>query len=571
MLSILKRLPTLRAVLAVVFLLLQTAGALSLPYFMANIVNNGIAVGNTAYIMQQGSYMLIFTLLSLAGQVCNTYVAAKISYGLGFELRSDIYRKVLGFSKNEYDRFGMASLLTRNTNDVAQVQALVEMGLKFLIVSPLYLLGGIIMTFVLSPKLAMIFVAAIPFLVIATVIIYRYANPLYAKMQKLVDTLNLFFREGLTGVKVIRAFNKEAEDYNKYEAASTEYTKNAIAAGTIMSVLVPIITLFINLSMLLIAWVGAKSVSNGSMEVGAIMGAISYSVQILIGFSILTNVILSLPRGKVSVDRINAVLDMPVSIQDATNAVQPAAGALKFDHVGFRYAGAKKKALDDVCFSVEQGKRLAVIGSTGAGKTSLASLISRLYDVESGSIQLGGQDIRQMTQDGLHSSISFAPQKSTLFMGTIRDNMLIAKADATDREIWDALETACAAGFIKALPDGLDSLVEKGGGNFSGGQRQRLCIARALLKDADIYIFDDTFSALDFKTDAAVRAAMKERLKDKITVIVAQRINTIMDADRIVVLADGKLAGLGTHVELAGTNGVYKEMIDSQTYRGEVA
>lgn len=571
MLRIIKRLPPGKTALSITFLLMQISCALYLPYLMANIVNNGIVAGDIAYIWRQGALMIALTIFSLIGQVLNTYISAKIAYKLGMDLRSDIYRKALSFSKSEYDKFGTSSLITRNTNDVTQVQNLIEMGLKFFILSPLYLIGGIGMTFLLSPKLALIFVAVVPFLTIATIIIYKIANPLYGKMQKLQDKLNLYFREGLTGVKVIRAFGKEDDEYQKYRVANQDYTRTSITAATIMAVFVPIITLLISIATLIITWIGAGSVVAGTMEIGTIMGAISYSVQILTGFGILTSVILAIPRGQISVGRIHEVLDTPLSIQDEKTPVLPGNGSLQFEHVDFRYPGAAKRTLEDINFTVQKGQCLAIIGSTGDGKTSLVNLIARLYDVENGCVKIGGTDIRQISQPELHELVSLTPQKSTLFMGTIRENMLMGKPDATDGEIWAALDMACATEFVKGLPSGLDSVIDKSGGNFSGGQKQRLCIARTLIKNAGIYIFDDSFSALDFKTDAAVRSNMKTKRSGAITVIVAQRISTIMGADLIAVLENGRLAGLGTHDGLKATNRVYGEIVDSQTYKEVVA
>lgn len=571
MLRIIKRLPADKVVVAIMFLLLQISGAIYLPYMTANIVNEGIVNGDIYYIYHQGIFMIGITIMSLIGQVLNTYISAKISYNMSSKLRKDIYNKVLTFSKREYDKFGAASLITRNINDVTQVQSLVEMGLKFLIIAPLYLLGGIVMTYRLSPKLSLIFIGVIPFLAIGTIVIYRFANPLYEKMQKLLDRLNLLFREGLTGVKVIRAFGKEEEDYKKYNAINQNYTKTAIKAGTIMSVFTPFITVLLNLTTIIIIWIGSGSIASGTMEIGTTMAAISYSTQILIGFTILASVILAIPRGKISIERINEILDMNLSIIESSKTEVSKNGSLQFEKVDFSYPGAEKKALEDISFKVKEGETLDIIGSTGDGKTSLINLIIRLYDIESGYIKIGNVDIRKIKKSELNHMVSLVPQKSTLFMGSIRDNMLIAKPDATDEEIWEALDLACATEFVSNLNGGLDSMVEKAGGNFSGGQKQRICIARGLLKDANIYIFDDSFSALDFKTDRIIRESIQNKLSKAITVIVAQRISAVMNADLIAVLDNGKLVGLGTHEELKKSNNVYKEIIDSQMYKEGIA
>lgn len=570
MLRILKQLPPVKAAMAIAFLLMQTGCALYLPYLTAGMVDKGIVPGDMGYIWRQGGVMLAFTLLSLIGALLNIYIAGNIAYNLGKEFRDKIFTKVLSFSGTEYDRFGTSALITRNTNDVTQVQTVVEMFLKFFILAPLYLIGGICMTWKLSPALAAPFIAVIPFMAAGAMVIYHYAAPLYGKVQKLLDRLNLLFREGLTGVRVIRAFAKEEEDFLKYEQTNREYTRTSITAGTIMSVFVPLTSLILNMATISIMWTGGKLAAAGAMNIGAVMAAITYSAQILMGFGLLTSVILTLPRGQVSARRIYEVLDTPVSIKDCADPQLPGEFSLAFDQVDFRYPDAAGKVLENISFHGKKGQTIAIVGGTGEGKSSMLGLIPRLYDAERGSVKIGGEDVRQIELADLHQLISLAPQRSSLMKGTIRSNMLLAKGDATDEEIWQALEDACAAEFVKRLSNGLDSPVEKGGGNFSGGQKQRLCIARALLKEAEIYLFDDSFSALDFKTDAAVRSHMKARLREKITVIVAQRINTISNADLILVLDKGKVAGLGNHEELLLSNSVYQEIIRSQAYSKEV-
>lgn len=568
MIHIIRRLPLKNTMLAILFLFLQIIGSLYLPYIVADIVNNGVAAGDPSYISVRGIWMIGLSVLSLVGAVVNTYCFSRISYKLGSELRQEIYEKVLTFSKYEFDQFGVSALITRSTNDVTQVQNLVEMGLKFLIISPAYLIGGIALTAALSPRLGLIFLITVPFLLISYFVIHRFASPLYGVMQTSLDKLNQHFREGLTGVKVIRAFNKEEEEYGKYLAVNKTFTAASISAGTIMSFFVPVITLLINAAALGIVWIGGKGIAGGSVEVGAIVGAISYSSQILMGFSMITNVILAIPRGQTSAERINEVLYMPVSITDPDRI--ETAGlenvSLTFHHVDFKYAGADRPVLTDVNVTVSGGQTLAIIGSTGDGKTSLINLISRFYDASAGEILLNGSDIRNLSQEMLHDIVSSVPQSSMLFMGTIRSNMQFGNSEATDDEIWQALDMAQATEFVKALPDGLDSPVEKAGGNFSGGQKQRLCIARALLKKADIYIFDDSFSALDFKTEGAVRRAIESNLADKIKIVVAQRLSTVKTADQIMVLDKGRMVGLGSHEELKELCPVYQEIIDSQTY-----
>lgn len=572
MLRILKRLPPVKTALAILSLLVQTGCSLYLPYLTAGIVDKGITAEDMDYIWRQGGLMLVLTVCSLAAALLNMYIAGNIAFKMGKELRDEIFTKVLRFSKTEYDMFGTSVLITRNTNDVTQVQNVLEMVLKFLILSPLYLVGGIYLTWRLYPGLTVPFIIVIPFMTVAAVMIHRFATPLYGKIQKLLDKLNLLFREGLTGVRVIRAFAKEEEDYRKYEEINGAYTQNSITAGTIMSIFVPLITLILNMATLGILWIGGKHAAYGELEAGAIIAAITYSAQILMGFGLLTNVILTLPRGQVSARRVYEVLDTPLSIIDSSES-ETAAGnsALSFEQVSFRYGDAAEKTLFSISFTVNKGQTLAVIGGTGDGKTSLLSLIPRLYDVEEGSVKINGTDVRDMAQADLRSLVSYTPQKSSLMIGTIRSNMYLAKPNATDEEIWSALEAACAAEFVKKLSNNLDSPVEKGGSNFSGGQRQRLCIARTLLKNAAIYLFDDSLSALDFKTDAAVRTAMKERLQNNIGVIVTQRVSSARNADMIAVLDKGKLVGLGTHDELMKDSLIYQEIVQSQGYKEEAA
>jgi ABC-type multidrug transport system, ATPase and permease components len=389
-------------------------------------------------------------------------------------------------------------------------------------------------------------------------------------MQQLIDQLNLFLREGLTGVKVTRAFNRQEEESRKYDQTNREYTANAIKAGTVMGLFIPLVTLMMGIATLAVVWQGAGAAAAGAAEVGAIMAAITYAAQILLGFSILTNVILMLPRGQVSAKRINEVLETRASLTDGCESGIGSHKSLVFRNVAFGYPEAGKMTLEDISLAVGEGQTLAIIGSTGDGKSTMVSLATRLYDVEKGSVLLNGTDVRNLRQDMICQRISLVPQRSTLFFGTVRSNMQLGKPDASDAEIWAALDMAQASEFVHLLEGGLDAVIDKNGGNFSGGQKQRLCIARALLKDADIYIFDDSFSALDFKTDKAVRTAMRKKTCNAITVIVAQRIATVMEADLIAVLENGRLTGLDTHENLSRTNRVYQEIIASQ-FQKEVA
>ncbi len=573
MFKIIKRLSLLPVILAIAFLFIQVVCDLYIPTLTADMVNNGIVKGDTRFILQLGIVMIFVSLGGFVAALLNTKISAQISYKLGCVLRKDIYRKASQFSNDEFNKIGTSSLITRNTNDVTQVQNLIEMFLKFLILAPLYLVGGVVMAYRLSPSLSTVFIIVVPIVMLAAIGISMYANPLYAKMQKTIDRLNLIFREGLNGVKVIRAFGKEKQEYERYKRDNAEYTKTSIRVNAIVGLLMPIMSLVMSLATIAITWIGGKSIDSGSLEIGTMMGVIAYSVQIMTGFMLIINVVSSIPRGVTSAKRINEVLDMPLTIYDAKNARRILSNetSLVFKHVTYTYQGAEKNAVEDISFSIHKGQTLAIIGSTGSGKSTIANLIPRLYDVSGGKILLNGTDIQEIAQSTLHDSISLIPQKSVLFFGTVRENMLLGKPTATDDEIWAALNVAHAEEFVRSLDGGLDGIVEKGGGNFSGGQKQRLCIARAVLKDADVYVFDDSFSALDFKTEGEIRTALKGKLTNVVTVIVAQRMRTIMNADKILVLCEGKAAGIGTHDELKKSCEVYREIIASQFEKEDIA
>ncbi|MGG5342135.1 ABC transporter ATP-binding protein [Enterococcus sp. AZ192] len=564
--KIIKRLPKATTAIAVLFLLVQTFSDLYLPTLTAQLINQGVVPNDQTIIWQKGFLMLGFAIISFGGALINIYFAAKVSYGLGGELREALFKKVTSFSQKEMDRFGSSSLITRNTNDVTQVQNLVEMGLKFLILAPLYLVGGIYFAYRLSPSLTMAFVSVTPIILIVCLLIFRYTNPLFDKMQRKIDQLNLIFKEGLTGIKVIHAFNKEQEEYQRYQKENESYTKLAIRSNTAFSFLMPFITLMMSLATIAITWLGAGLIDTGQMEIGTMMGVVSYAAQILMGVAILTMVLSSIPRGQISAKRINNVLETENVIQDGSNVFaehESKTNSLILDQVSFSYDGAEEDALERISLSVRSGETLAIIGSTGSGKTTLVNLLDRLYDPRKGSICFNEQEISQISQSNWHEQVSLVPQVNQLFFGTIRENLLVGNQRATDDELWDALALAQAADFVQAQ-GGLDGAVEKNGGNFSGGQKQRLCLARAFVKNAAIYLFDDSFSALDFKTDATIQKKMKAHLNQAIKIIVAQRITTVKNATKILVLNEGQMVGWGTHEELAETNAVYQEIILSQ-------
>lgn len=553
--------------LAVFFMIIQVAGDLIIPTLTANIIDNGVATGDTGYILNVGVQMLFFSFIAIAGAIGNAYISAKESQGLGKKIRNQIYRKVSYFSNDELDKVGTASLITRTTNDVVQVQLVVLMVLRIMIMSPIMMVGAGFLAFTREPQLARVFIISIPLLAILIFVIMRLAVPYFKSLQRKTDKLNLVFREGLTGVRVVRAFRKDRHEDKRFDKANKDFADTAIKGFTYMGFLMPAMTVVISITNILIIWLGGDLVSTGDMAVGNLVTFMTYAAQILISVMMLGLIFMFIPRGQVSAARINEVLDLTSTIKDPDQPAQikdQKEISFAFDHVDFRYTGAAELVLKDIDFSAKKGETIAVIGGTGSGKTTLANLIPRFYDVESGSIQINGTDIRDYSQQDLRKLLGYAPQKAVLFTGTIRENMQYGKPDATEEEIWHALDIAQAKDFVEKMPAGLDSHVEQGGGNFSGGQRQRLSIARALVSRADILLFDDSFSALDFKTDAVLRAALKKDTTESVVIIIAQRISSVVDADLIIVLDDGKMVGKGTHEELKETNETYQEIMDSQ-------
>ncbi|EOT30577.1 ABC transporter ATP-binding protein [Enterococcus saccharolyticus] len=575
MIKLWKRISWVSALMAVIFMIAQVIADLYLPTLTSNIIDKGVAVGDIDYIWQTGMFMVGFSLVSIIAAVGNTYFATRESQKLGKELRTDIYNKVEHASIRTFDKYGTASLITRTTNDVNQIQMVTQMFLRMMINAPITLIGASFLAYYKDPQLTKIFLVVIPVIIVAIGGIMYFAVPLFKSMQKKTDRLNLVFREGLTGVRVIRAFNKTAYEESRFDDANKDYTQTAIKVNTIVALMMPLMTLIMSGTNIAITWFGGHYIADMTLEVGNLIAFMTYAMQILISFMMLSMIFVMVPRAQASADRINEILEEPDEILDVQNPAtisrQGSAAKLVFDHVNYRFPGAEKLALKDVHFAVESGQTVAIIGGTGSGKTTLVNLLPRLYDVESGMIRLNNQDISKVTQHDLREVIGFVPQKAVLFSGTIRENMRYGRPEATDEEIWQALAIAQAKDFVEGLDDGLDSRVEQGGGNFSGGQRQRLAIARALIKEADVYVFDDSFSALDFKTDANLRAALKESMTEGIMVIVAQRVSTVMDADIILVLDEGQVVGQGTHEELLAENATYQEIVHSQLREEDLA
>ncbi|MGF7280353.1 ABC transporter ATP-binding protein [Enterococcus faecium] len=575
MLKIVKRISLTSAIAAAVFMVIQVLADLYLPTLTSNIIDKGVAQGDVDYIWHTGFVMIGFSLISILAAIANTFFATRESQKLGKQLRTDVYKKSESLTKDAFDKYGTASLITRTTNDVTQIQMVTQMFLRMMINAPITLIGASILAYQKDHQLTKIFLVVIPVMIILIGGIMYFAVPLFKSMQKKNDRLNLVFREGLTGVRVIRAFDKTRFEENRFDLANKDYTNTAIKVNTIVALMMPMMTLIMSGTNVAITWFGGHYIADMTLEVGNLIAFMTYAMQILISFMMLSAIFIMVPRAQASADRINEVLDEKIGIHDPENPKTVSfAGknaTLAFNHVNYRYHGAEKLALEDIDFQAKSGEIVAIIGGTGSGKTTLVNLIPRLYDIESGSIQINGTDISDMTQYNLRELMGFVPQKAVLFSGTIRDNMQYGKPDATDEMIWKALEIAQAKDFVSEMEDGLDSHVEQGGGNFSGGQRQRLAIARALVKTADIYVFDDSFSALDFKTDANLRQALKTNMKESITVLVAQRVSTVMDADMILVLDEGKLVGKGTHEELLATNETYQEIVHSQLREEDLA
>lgn len=555
---------------ATIFLGFQVVCDLSLPNLTSNLINNGVAKGNVGYIWQIGLQMLGLTLVGIFAAAGNVYFASTQAQKMSARLRGKIFKKVLSFGNYEMDKFGSSSLITRTTNDVMQIQNVTIMMLRMMIMAPLMLIGASVMAYFNEKRLTSIFLVSIPILLIAIGCAMYFAVPLFQKLQKQIDRINLIFREGLTGVRVIRAFRQDKFEQERFDRANKDYTETGIKVFSIVSLMFPIMTLVLNVTNMGIIWFGAKLIANHEMQVGNLVAFMTYASMILFSFMMLSMIFVLVPRAEAAAKRINAVLEIENSINDAESEIgrdsDKIQASLEFKNVSFRYRGAEDLALDNLSVDVKAGETLAIIGGTGSGKSTLINLIPRLYDVNSGEVLVDGNDVRKYSLHDLHDKVAFVQQKAVLFKGTIRSNLLIGNPEATEEDMWKALEIAQAKDFISDLPDGLDAVVEQGGDNFSGGQKQRLAIARAIIKPASIYVFDDSFSALDFKTDAKLRLALRqdERISKAIIVIVAQRISTVTGADHIVVLDEGKVVGQGTHKELLADNTTYQEIVESQ-------
>ena len=573
---IFKKLSPYKWLIALVFVLLfaQAMSNLLLPTLMGNIVDNGVVAGDIPYIWKIGGVMLGVSILTVAVSVLASLYSAKIAMGHGRDIRRDVFRHVQTFAMKEFDELGTASLITRTTNDITQIQQVMMMMLRLVITAPLMMIGGIIMAVSKDAKLSLVVLGVMPFLVLAIILIMRKGMPLFKAVQKRLDKMNLVMRENLTGVRVIRAFNKENTEAKRLKEANGNLTNVLIKVNKLMAFLMPLMMLLMNLTVVGIIWFGGMRIDGGSMEIGDLMAFIQYVMQIMFALVMASMMFVILPRAAVSANRIKEVLETDPSITDQAEAhrsTAAATGTLEFDHVDFYYPGAEEPALTDVNFRSNPGEITAIIGGTGSGKSTLVHLIPRFYDVTNGAIRVNGVDIREASQAEVRSKIGLVPQKAFLFTGTVAENIRYGKDDATMEDIQRAAKIAQADDFISKMEHGYDTKLEQGGANLSGGQKQRLAIARALVRRPDLYLFDDSFSALDYKTDAKLRQALKEEVTDASIVIVAQRVSSVMDADRIIVLDHGKVDGIGTHEELLESSAIYQQIVESQHGEEETA
>jgi ATP-binding cassette subfamily B protein len=560
-------------VLLVLLLLLgQSLGNLYLPELQADIINNGVVKGDTDYILRVGGVMLLATFALMLGSYVVVFLAARVAMGLGRDIRDMIFRKVETFSQVEVNRFGAASLITRNTNDVQQVQQVVLMVMVMMLSAPMMIIGGVIMALRQDVPLTGILIVITPILLIVVGIVMSRAIPLFRAMQKKIDQINLVMRETLSGVRVIRAFVRTHHEEDRFDDANRDLMGTSLSVNRLFAITLPVIFLIMNLSQVAVIYLGAYRVDSGGMPIGNLTAFLQYIMLVL--FSVLgaTLMLVMVPRAQVSAGRINEVLDTVPSIEDPVSPESPArTGRVEFRDVTFSYPGAEDPVLRGISFKAHAGETTAIVGSTGSGKSTLINLIPRLYDASSGTVLVDGVDVRRFDRQDLWKRIGMIPQKAYLFGGTIASNLRYGDQQATDEALWRALEIAQGKDFVAAMDEGLESPISQGGTNVSGGQRQRLAIARALVHNPDIYVFDDSFSALDFRTDARLRAAIGRELEHATVIIVAQRVGTILHADRIVVLDEGRVVGIGTHAELMASCETYREIVLSQVTEEEAA
>jgi ATP-binding cassette subfamily B multidrug efflux pump len=561
-------------VLIVGLLVAQTLGTLYLPELNADIINNGVAAGDTDYILQVGGWMLAVSLLVGATAIVGVYFASRTAMSVGRDMRARTFRRVETFSLREVNTFGAPSLITRNTNDVQQVQMFMQVALTIMITAPLMAVGGFFMAIRQDPPLSLLLLVIVPIMMLLIGTVMIKVVPLFRAMQVKIDRINLVLRENLTGIRVIRAFVRTRHEEARFADANADLTDTTLRVNRIFALLMPALMLVMNGSSVAVVWFGAQRIASGDMPIGNLMAFLAYVMQILMSVMMATMVLVMLPRAAASSERIVEILNTEPAIHDP-QVPEPAQaarrGTVEFRDVEFGYPGAIDPVLRGISFTAEPGRTTAIIGSTGSGKSTLINLIPRLYDVTSGAVLVDGVDVRERARSELWASLGLVPQKAFLFAGTIADNLRFGAPQATEEQLWRALEIAQGADFVRDLPEGLEAPIEQGGVNVSGGQRQRLAIARALVREPSVYVFDDSFSALDYATDARLRAALREPTREACVLVVAQRVATIRHAEQILVLDEGLLVGVGTHEELMATCPTYAEIVLSQLSAEEAA
>jgi len=559
--------------LIVLLQLISTLASLYLPSLNGEIIDEGVAVGDTGFILRHGALMLGVSVVQIAAAVGATYLAAKVAMGMGRDLRATIFGTVVDYSAQEVAKFGAPTLISRNTNDVTQVQMVTFMSFALLVTTPIMMVGGVIMALREDVGLSWLVAVAVPLLGACVGLVIWRMVPWFGRMQKSLDGVNRVLREQITGIRVVRAFVREDHEEERFAEANGTLTEAGLRVGRLMALVFPIVMFIFNISSVAVLWFGAHRIATGDMQIGALTAFLSYLIQILMGVMMATFMATMIPRAAVSAGRIQEVLGTSSSVGESVQPlpIKVARAGVELVDVDFHYPGAENAVLHDVSLVAEPGRTTAIIGSTGAGKTTLIGLIPRLFDVSSGRVKVGGVDVRDLSLEELWSRIGLVPQKPYLFSGTVASNLRYGNPDATDEELWDALRIAQAADFVERMEGGLDASIAQGGTNVSGGQRQRLAIARAVVKRPDVYLFDDSFSALDLSTDARLRQALRPVTRDSAVVIVAQRVSTIVDADHIVVLEDGRVVGTGTHDQLVESCETYQEIVESQRSAEEAA
>ncbi len=575
MLKLLRLIKPYRAYVAIVLVLAlaQSLANLFLPRLMADIVDKGIVKGDTRAILLVGGRMLLMAVVGTGCAIAGSFFSSRISTGFGRIVRGAIFTRVEHFSVHQFDRFSTASLVTRTTNDTTQVQMVLIMMLNMVITAPMMAIGGVILALSQDAALAWVLIAVMPVMAVVFVLIMRGAVPLFQVMQVKIDRLNLVLDEGLSGVRVIRAFDRGEHQHARFDEANLDLTNTAIAVNRLIAFLMPAMMIMLNVTSIAIIWFGGRRIDAGTMQVGAMIASLQYAMQILFAVFMVAAMFVMFPRAAASAARINEVLDVAPEINDPVQPQHIAnrRGHVEFQNVTFQYPGAEEPALTGVSFEARPGEVTAIIGGTGSGKSTLAGLIPRFYDVNEGRVLVDGVDVRELTLTDLRGRIGFVPQKAVLFSGTIAANIRYGRDEASDEDVRHAATVAQAVEFVSGMADGFASVIAQGGINLSGGQKQRLAIARAIVRRPEIYVFDDSFSALDFATDARLRAALKDEIGNATVFVVAQRIGTVINADRIVVLDNGRVAGMGTHAELMKTSEVYREIVASQVSLEEVA